>query len=372
MLGVAQTQLVIIGSNSIHTRRYITALLQNSVYTITIITNQSMAEFANLSQHIINFSYYNLLAYRQIRRIICTTKAKVVHIHQANSYAWHGVLALKGNRPRPKVILTVWGSDVLLVPQQSWALALIVKFCLARADVITANSHILINAVQKLLPSQRVSRSARWTQFRLNRAPELHLLHFGIENIPAMQDLSSKAKLILSSRLHKKLYHVDKIILAFAKLVRNGVIDQEYKLIIAGTGPETKNLQQMIYDLNLVNKVYFTAMLNYNELVKYYQRATVFVSVPESDALASSVLEAMAYGCIPVLSSLASAREVVLDKINGFIGVDYDLLADAILNAVHRSANLLEYQQLYKINYRLVQEKGSTADNILEFLKLYE
>ena len=45
----------------------------------------------------------------------------------------------------------------------------------------------------------------------------------------------------------------------------------------------------------------------------------MFISLPESDSVAVSVLEAMAYGCIPLLSDLPANRELVRDGENGVI-----------------------------------------------------
>jgi glycosyltransferase involved in cell wall biosynthesis len=350
-------RLIIIGSSSIHTQRYIAALLQAANFNITIITNKFIDKFAQLPQHIINFSYFNLLAARQIKPIITASGAEIIHIHQANSYAWHGICALRGITPRPKVILTAWGSDVLLISQQNWVLLQILKYCLFKVDVITANSFNLSNQIQQLGASRKLS---------------LHTLHFGIESLPTRQNLRAKAKIILSTRLHKKLYQVDTIILAVANLLNLGLIDKEYKLIIAGDGPETISLRQLVSNLNLMDKIQFVGMLNYAQLVEYYQRATVFVSVPQSDAVASSVLEAMAYGCIPVLSNLPANHELILNNINGVFSCEENDLAQAILSAVEKSTNIIEYQKIYEINYAVVQDKGIIWNNIQGFINLYQ
>ena len=53
-------------------------------------------------------------------------------------------------------------------------------------------------------------------------------------------------------------------------------------------------------------------------IAELYRRATVAVSVPSSDGMPQSVLEAMACGAVPVLSDLPSLREWVSDGREAF------------------------------------------------------
>jgi glycosyltransferase involved in cell wall biosynthesis len=51
----------------------------------------------------------------------------------------------------------------------------------------------------------------------------------------------------------------------------------------------------------------------------YYRRARWYVSLPLSDSVSVSVLEAMAHGAIPILADLPANRELVADGQNGLI-----------------------------------------------------
>ena len=51
----------------------------------------------------------------------------------------------------------------------------------------------------------------------------------------------------------------------------------------------------------------------------HYADAQWFLSLPESDSVSVSVLEALAHGCIPLLSDLPANRELVRDGDNGLI-----------------------------------------------------
>ena len=351
------SKLVIIGSNSIHCKRFIQGVLDNSNYEIAIITNLQMPDFADLKQYQVNFALSNIKAKKQIAEILNIEKPEIVHIHQANSYAWHSLRAIRSLKFKPKTILTAWGSDVLLLPKESRILARIVRYSLLNADIITSDSLYMSGVINQLLNGV---------------TKPIHTINFGIQELPLKQDISNKKKLILSNRLHKPLYRIDKIISAFAVLMNNQLIDADYQLIVAAGGEETDNLVKLVQKLGIEGKVLFTGMIPYKELVEYYKIAKIFVSVPESDGTASSLLEAMAYGCIPVLSNLPANLEWVINDYNGFISVNLNELQFEIIKAVKLAEHSITYQHLYDFNYALIENKATLASNINKFIELYQ
>jgi len=350
------TRLVIIGSNSIHCKRFIQGILDNSDYELSIITNLPMPEFTDIPQHQINFALTNLKAKSQIARILMQINPQVIHIHQANSYAWHSLRAIRQLSYRPQVILTAWGSDVLLLPRENKIFERIVKFSLQNADVITSDSLYMSGVIKSLLG--KVSKP-------------IHTINFGIQDLPGKQNLTTKKDIILSSRLHKPLYRIDKIITAFANLIHANLIAESYTLVVSAGGEESDNLQKLAGRLQVSDRVKFTGMLPYKDLAEYYQQAKVFVSVPESDGTASSLLEAMAYGCIPVLSNLPANLEWIIHECNGYITVNIDELQEEILRALRQADNNEEYGRLYDFNYNLIQSKATLKNNMRKFLQLY-
>jgi glycosyltransferase involved in cell wall biosynthesis len=328
-------KILLVGSNSIHCKRYFSGVISSNTYNVAIITNQLMDEFVGLAQWALNFGLQNLKASKQIRHIITEFNPDIIHIHQANSYAW--------------------GSDVLVLPNQSKLMHKMVCYNLRNVDIITSDSLFMSSKI-----SQLISPSTK----------KIHTINFGIQSLPNKQDLANKQNLILSNRLHKPLYRVDMIVRAFASLCSNNLIDSDYKLVVAAGGDESNKIIQLSKELNIFQRIVFTGMLPYSELVEYYKLAKIFVSVPISDGAASSLLESMAYGCIPVLSNLPANLEWVLDEINGFIAPDIDNLAQQILSAIQLSCGDY-YSTLYDFNYELIAHKAVFKTNINKFLKLY-
>ncbi len=227
-----------------------------------------------------------------------------------------------------------------------------VQFNLNLADIITSDSLYMSEQIRKIAP----------------HAKTIHTINFGIHQYPASPNMSHKKNIILSNRLHKQLYNIDKIIIAFAKFMQNNPIFADYKLIITASGIETNELVKLVADLGITQSVDFVGMLNYSELIEYYKIARIFISIPSSDATSLSVLEAMGYGCYPILSNIPANLEWVLDEINGRICQNNDSLNDCILNALE-TAN---FEKIANFNHDLIGQKAVFENNLPKFLNLYK
>src|SRR5271157_5163855 len=84
-----------------------------------------------------------LLNISSVRKIIRDIGPDILHAHYATSYGLAGALASK----HPFVI-TVWGSDVLVAPEQSRIYRALVGFALKQADMVTTTA---ANATQHII-----------------------------------------------------------------------------------------------------------------------------------------------------------------------------------------------------------------------------
>jgi len=89
------------------------------------------------------------------------------------------------------------------------------------------------------------------------------------------------------------------------------------------------------------------------------------VSVPESDATSISLLEAMAFGCVPVVSDLPANREWIQNGVNGIIADNLDI--DFITPALS-----LDQDKVRIVNTGLITEHGTKEANRRKFLQLYD
>ena len=339
-------KLLLVGSDSVHTYNYL-ELISGYFDEVRLLTDPS-AKGKTRNIETVDFSLRNPLNYfravRTVREKIKALHPELIHIHQANTAAYITLKAAKGTGI--PVILTAWGSDVLLLPREGFLKRKMVGYVLQHADAFTSDSEYMAGEMRKMMRDDR---------------KEILVANFGI-NVPVTG--GEKENVIYSNRLHKKLYRIDKVIEGFHRFVKGGAVG-DWKLVIAGSGEETGNLRGLVSGLDLDGQVLFAGWLGRDENAKYYARARVFVSIPESDATAISLLEAMASGCIPIVSDLPANREWVTDKMNGIVVRD---LSENFFEGVLK----MDREKIAVINRDIIAERGTKEGNRKKFIGLYE
>ena len=339
-------KLLLIGNHSIHVNNYY-HLVKPYFDEVLLITNKSNEKSPIEPVEFVYFSYKKISNFfytiKKIRSVFHKFKPDVVHVHQVNSVALFSILALKSFKV--PIVLTAWGSDILLSPKKSFILRQIVKYCLKNADVVTADAEYLGQEVLKYMSSKK---------------SKVKIANFGMELHDEL--FTQKENIIYSNRLHKPLYNIDEIIRAFKKLEDTG--RNTYRLVIAATGEETENLKKLVTDLKLDDKVTFVGWLSLAENLKWYTKSKFYVSIPDSDATSISLLEAMYYGCYPIVSSLPAKREWISDRVNGaYYKSDFNFILDKDQKVLDRVA---------EINKRVILKKGTVEVAYNKFTNIYK
>lgn len=336
-------RLLLVGSNTIHIYTYLD-LVQGYFDDVTIISNeQRERRIERIITTDFSYSFRSLVnARRIIRNEIFRFKPDIIHVHQVNSYALYTLLAARGlNIP---VVVTAWGSDILVAPGRSRLMRRIVSYCLKMADYLTSDSLFMAQAMRQLARPKH----------------EIVLANFGIDPVTMSCE---KEPIFYSNRLHKKLYNIDLIIEAFSEFnVSNGF--QPWKLVIAATGEETERLQALVVDRKISKHVEFVGWLSKEENARWYARAKYWISIPDSDATSISLLEAMSNGCIPIVSDLPANREWITDEVNGWI-------VQATDSSFLKNRRPINEEHARAVNNRLIEQKATKEVNRTKFIGLY-
>ena len=85
------------------------------------------------------------LSVRKVKKIAEETNPDLVNAHFVPGYGFIG--ALLGRHP---LVVSAWGSDILISPQKSFLHKLRAKYVLDKADAITTDAKILTQAVLNL------------------------------------------------------------------------------------------------------------------------------------------------------------------------------------------------------------------------------
>ncbi|BEV72268.1 MULTISPECIES: glycosyltransferase family 4 protein [unclassified Paludibacterium] len=348
------SRLLVVGSASVHTWRYLAGIAPY-VGEVWLASNREAPEQyrpANLAGYQkIDFRLSSLVASGRLRGWIKAIRPELVHVHQANSVAWHASRAMRGLRI-PQV-LTAWGSDILLLPESNALFGRMVRSNLQAADVITSDSLYMAARIRELA----------------GEGCRIELLNYGMDALPLSPDLALKEKRVLSCRLHKPLYRIDAILHAWAAIEASGQC-ADWHLTVAASGDQTPELKRLADSLGL-KRIDFPGFIPGHELAELYRKSRVFVSVPRSDATSISLLEAMGHGCLPVLSNLPANGEWIIDGLNGRIAEDMRCLSDSLLAAMQEASDDQRLQFIADINRQLVAQKALHADNMRRFAALY-
>jgi glycosyltransferase involved in cell wall biosynthesis len=143
-------------------------------------------------------------------------------------------------------------------------------------------------------------------------------------------------RLLLSVGRLQPYKRVDAIIRALAWL------DSGYQLMVIGDGPRRNELQALADELRVAGRVSFVGRAADGELVDWYRRTGVVVSLSSAEAFGMTVLEGVAAGAQVVTSDIPVFRDLAAQFPQQVITVDAEApeqVAQAVRQAAQRVGN---------------------------------
>lgn len=256
----------------------------------------------------------------QTRRIIRKIKPEIVHAHNVILSGFYA--SISNFHP---IVITAWGTDVLIAPKKSFLLKKIAKYVLKNADIITCDG---LNTKDAMIELKAYTE-------------KINIIYFGIDtkkNHSSQRDEKLREKLninnspaLISIRSFNPVYNIETLIRAIP-FVLTEIPDA--KFIIAGTGPGENNLKELVTSLQIEKNTIFTGSLAADDIPKYLASSDLYVSTSLSDSgLAASTGEAMACGLPVIVTDVGGNREWIRNSENGFIipVKDSKILAEKII-----------------------------------------
>jgi glycosyltransferase involved in cell wall biosynthesis len=242
----------------------------------------------------------NIGLLRQLPRLARWLKAidaDWLHAHYLSS---HGTLAWLSQRffgVKAALVGSAWGSDILVAPQRSAAMRWLTRRVLRACVLCTSDSEVMARRMREL------------------GAGEVMVFPFGLEAMP-VAPAAKEPWLFFGNRGLEPIYAPDRVLRNFAAVA---AWQPEARLVVANDGSLRAAMQAETRSLGLADRVQFVGRLDAQTQARHYADSTWFLSLPQSDSVSVSVLEAMAQGCIPLLSDLPANRELVRDGDNGLL-----------------------------------------------------
>ncbi len=234
----------------------------------------------------------------KVRGIIKKIDPDFVNPHYITSHGFLAALIKKSGRFRFKLIQSAWGTDILVTPFKNPAYHRITKFSLNAAALATSDSKYMTKVINDISPVKTMT------------------FIFGIDKLPDIDISAKDENLYYSNRILSENYNIDEVIRFFKKISDS---NSQARLIISNDGPEREKLKNLAGELKLESKITFKGFISLEEQVSYYKKAWFYISIPTSDSTSVSLIEAMAYGCIPVVSDIPANKEWVINNENGII-----------------------------------------------------
>src|SRR5208337_630829 len=277
-----------------------------------------------------------LLAVPGVRRAIRKYRPDVLHAHYAGGYGLVGALA--GFHP---LVISAWGSDVLVVPHAERVLKGLIRKCLDSADLITSVAEHMSASMRAMGITGRIVTLTYGADTEVFR--------------PRPESAWTPTGLIVSTRHLEPIYNLGLLVEALPAVFAGA---PSARVVIIGEGSAREQLERRIYELNVKDRVEFAGRLKATEIADYLSRADVYISTSLSDGNSISLQEAMACGAFPVVTDIPANREWIVNGRNGFL-VDTQNPADLTEKILAGVRHPQIRRSAANLNRELVCGKGS-------------
>jgi glycosyltransferase involved in cell wall biosynthesis len=287
------------------------------------------------------------LAVPALRAALRRFRPDVVDAHYVPNYGLMGALA--GVRP---LVVTAWGSDLLVAAPRNPLQRARARFVLARADRILADSANLAAAARALG----------------GREGQVLEIPWGIDTTLFRPAPVREPGLLLSTRMHEPVYDLPTLLRGVAPVLaaRPGA-----RLVIAGDGRLRGALEELAARLIPPGRCQFVGRLEPDALAAWMGRAELYLSASRSDSTSVSLLEAMASGAVPVVSDLEGNREWVRDGEGARLFTPGD--ASGCERAVAAALGDAAWRERARArNARVIGERGIWSHNLSRIEALFE
>ena len=292
-----------------------------------------------------------LLCVPALRSLAQRLRPDVVHAQYVTSYGFLAAAA----RLAPLVV-TAWGTDVLISPQESRVARWLAGRALRAADRVTTVAEHMNAAV-----------------IALGAAPaRVQALPFGVDTELFRPPEQPRAELpplrVISTRNFAPVYSVATVIDAVDRVRAAGIA---LRLDLVGDGPLRGELEAQVRRANLADIVHFHGHVDARELVRLLGLAHVFVSSALSDGNNVSLNEAMACGCYPIATDIPANAQWLRDSNSGalFAPGDAARLASCIEAAAGDAAGR---SVAARENRAIVERRADWRKGVRRMQSLYE
>lgn len=313
-------------SYSVHTFKWLYPLKENYQITLFSFHAPEQVHAIELTSHIeiielprltkTKFDYFYMPLF--LMNLIFKRNYSLVISQYASSYGLLGALFT----PFKRKLLIFWGSDYYRY-QNSIVMSSGIRFIAKLYDHVivpsTAMKKELFNEKKMDFKVSAFQYGIPWKKYN---------------SLLPLKNKSSEITKYLSIRKWEELYNIHLIIEAFLQYLNKQPQD-ELHLTINSNSIYADKLKEKIKNRPQI-KTYDT--LDAENLYQLIGSSNIIISIPKSDGMPLSVLEAVSSGCFPILSNLPANVEI-LKHCEGLLVEENSI--DSMVNSMIQAKNLL-------------------------------
>ncbi|MDD5195804.1 MAG: glycosyltransferase family 4 protein [Candidatus Omnitrophica bacterium] len=304
-----------------------------------------------------------------IRRTVKREKPDILHAFLALHYGTFA--AFCGFHP---LLMTIFGPDINIFPQQSGLAKRILLHNLSKADKIITYCE---TSKRKLIDCYKIEPEKI---IKMSWGIDLNIFHKGYQQqaleLRKELDIPDQCPVVLSNRRLLPHYRIEKIMESIPYILEKepGAIF----VFIRGEKPDEADLKYEIEiedrarNLKIFNSIrIIKRLLQRSEMAVYLNMSEAMVSIPKTDQFANSIQEAMVCGVIPIVGKLEVYREYLKDGKNAFF-VNAEDEQDIAEKIVYCLRNKSLKKSFSEINSKIIVEKEDTSKQLCKLEDFYK
>jgi len=259
---------------------------------------------------------------RDFRHILDEIKPDLVHAGPVQRVALLAAL----NNFHPLVTMS-WGYDMLQDANRNLFWKMATRYVLRKSDWLIADCHTVKR------------KAAGWGYNPEN----VTIFPWGVDlQLFSPQSRAQARKkigftdqfLVIHTRSWEARYGVDVALCGFLEAMRS---HPKMHMLMLGGGSQSGEVHDFVDKNGLQDHVHFIGYQSNEKLAQFYQAGDVYLSASHVDGSSVALLEAMACGCVPIVSDIPSNLEWVHDGQTGWSFQDgsADHLARVLVEAVN-------------------------------------
>jgi glycosyltransferase involved in cell wall biosynthesis len=240
-----------------------------------------------------------------LARLIRQIKPDLIHSMEFQ-HAGYNVLRAKelfGDKRFPKWLATNWGSDIFYYhrfPDHHQQISRLLKnvdyySCECERDVELAREMGLVSTSMPVFPNTGGFDLSSISDLRMSVRP------------------SARRMIMVKGYQH----FAGRALTALDALLRCADVLKEYRIVVFSASIE---VYERVEELRLFHGLSITILgtSEHEKMLKYFAHARIYLGVSISDAISTSMLEAMAMGAFPIQTNTACCNEWIKDGVSGF------------------------------------------------------